>query len=273
MSEAAEAATPPTGSAWQPFTFGGVAAFSKGRLTRVLLVELLATVVVGLSLVWFLHGAYGAVIMQAIQEMPETAKIDHGHLVGIDTAIIAESKFLAIAVTPEPGSKIGQSADLQAQFRQDNFRVCSVLRPDWGLEFGYAPDASVMLGQSILEPWWGAWHPVIYVAAGLIVIVLLFGIWALLAVFYTLPAKFIAWFTDRDLSWGGAWRMCSAAQVSGASVMVMATFLYGWGAIDLVGVLFFFVAHLLVDWVYVIGGAWKCPRGELPKPNQNPFTA
>jgi hypothetical protein len=272
MSEAAEAAPSP-GSAWQPFTFGGLAAFSRARLTRLLVVELIAAVVVGLSAVWFLHASYGPVILQAIQEMPDTARIDRGRLTGVGTDIIAESKFLAIAITPEANSQIGQSADLQVQFRHTNFRVCAVLRPNWGMEFDYVPGVSIDLGRSRLEPWWGAWHPVIYVTAGLLVILLLFGIWALLAVIYTLPAKFIAWFTDRDLSWGGAWRMCCAAHISGALVMIMATFLYNWRAIDLVGLLFFFVAHLVVDWVYVIGGAWACPKGNVLKPNQNPFTA
>lgn len=272
MSLAADGATP-SRAAWQPFTFGGLAAFARARLGRLLLVELLFAVLVSGSAVWFLRHACSPVILQAIQKMPETAKIADGHLAGIDATLIAETKFLSIAVTPESSGQIGQSADIQIQFRPTDFRVGSVFRPDWGWEFDYGPGAALNLSRSNLEPWWGAWHPILLAAAGLAVFALLFGIWAVLALIYTVPAKLIAWFADRQLSWAGAWRMSSAALLPGALLMGAATFLYGWQAVDLIGLACFFVAHMLTGWVYVAGGAWACPRLYPNVLKQNPFIA
>ena len=272
MSLAADGATP-SRAAWQPFTFGGLAAFSHARLGRLLLVELLFAMLVSGSAVCFLRRACSPVILQAIQKMPETAKMADGRLTGIDATLIAETKFLAIAVTPETSGQIGQSADIQIQFRATDFRVGSVFRPDWGWEFDYRPGAALNLSRSNLEPWWGAWHPILLAAAGLAILALLFGSWAVLALIYTVPAKIIAWFADRELSWTGAWRMNSAALLPGTLLMDAAIFLYAWQKVDLIGLAFFFAAHLPTSWVYVAGGAWACPR-LCPSPlKQNPFIA
>jgi hypothetical protein len=272
MSDAADGAAP-SRPAWQPFTFGGVAAFGQARLGRLLLAELLVAILISGSAVCFLRGAWAPVILQAIQKMPETAKITGGRLTGMDATLIAETKFLAIAVTPKPSGQIGQSADVQIQFRPSDFRVGSVFRPDWGWEFDYGPNIALDLGRSNLEPWWGAWHPVLLAGAGVAILAQLFGIWAVLAVFYTVPAKFIAWFADRELSWGGAWRLSSAALFPGALLMGAAIFLYDWQAVDLIGLAFIFVAHMLMGWVYVAGGAWACPRLLPNDLKQNPFVS
>ena len=217
MSDPADGATPSLAD-WQPFTFGGVAAFARAGLGRLLLAEFVCALLLGGSTVWFLHRAYSPVIAEAIQKMPETANIAAGRLEGFSETLIAESKFLAIAFTPEDSGPIGQSADFQVQFRQTDFRVGSVFRPDWGCEFDYGPGATLSLSRSILEPWWGAWHPILLAAAGLATIALLFGIWAGLALIYTAS---------------------------------------------------FFVAHLLMGWVYFVGGVCVRPRlyPEADKPN------
>jgi hypothetical protein len=271
MSEVADGATPPR-PAWQPFTFGGLAAFAGARLGRLLLAEFLAAIVVSGSVVYFLQRAYAPVIVQAIQKMPETGKISKGRLLGIDTTLISETKLLAIAVTPATSEQIGQSADVQIQFRPDDLRIGTVFRPDWGWEFVYGRGATLNLSRSNLEPWWGAWRPVLLAAAGVGTLVILFGMWAVLALIYTVPAKCVAWFGDRELSWGSAWRLSSAALLPGALLMGAATIFYGLQAVDLIGLVFFFVAHLLIDWVYIAGGAWACPRFCPNVLKQNPFT-
>jgi hypothetical protein len=270
MSEPADGATP-SRAAWQPFTFSGLAAFARGGLGRLALAELIFAALVSISVVSFLHHDYSPVVAQAIHEMPETAKITSGHLTGCDETLIADTKFLAIAVSPDLSGQIGQSADIQIQFRPDDFRIGTVFRPDWGFEFDYGPDTTIDLSRSSLEPWWGAWHPILLAAAGMAVLVSLFIMWALLAVIYTVPAKIIACFGDRELSWKGAWRLGSAAQLPGSFLMAAAIFLYGRQGLDLIGLGFSLVAHLLVDWIYLVGGVWLCPRLARVLPKQNPF--
>src|SRR5277367_4973108 len=133
VAEGAEA----TPTAWQPLTFGGVAAFAGARMGRLLAVELAAAIMAAACAVWFLHRAYCPVILQAIQKMPDTARVADGTLQGVPDALIAESKFLAIAATPKSGGAIGQDADLQLELRQNDFCAGSVFWPDWGLDFRY----------------------------------------------------------------------------------------------------------------------------------------
>ncbi len=256
MTVPADGSSPPT-AACQPLTFGGVAAFASARLGRLLLIGFLAASIFGGGLVWFLARDYCPVILQAIQKMPETARVADGKLHGIPDNLISESKLLAIAVTSESAAEIGQGADVQFQVRQKDFCVSSIFRQDWGLQFDYDPRIQrSILSRSAVEPWWSAWEPVLLAGAGVGAAVAIFVSWIVLAAIYSAPAKFAAWFADRDLSWTGAGRLCFAAMVPGALVMTFAVVLYGSQAIDLVKLSFFWLAHLVLGWVYVVGGVW-----------------
>jgi hypothetical protein len=272
MSQGADASSPPP-AAWQPLTFGGVAAFASARLGRLVLVGVLTAVIFGAGLVWFLQRDYSPVILQAIQKMPETARVAGGKLQGVPVRLISESKLLAVAVTSESAADIGQGADIQFQLRQTDFCIGSIFRPDWGLEFDYGAGASLKLSRATLEPWWGAWQPVFLTAAGLGAVMLVLVAWILLSAIYMAPAKFIAWFADRRLSWSGAWRLCFASMAPGALVLTFALVLYGWLMIDLLQLSFFYVAHLVMGWVYVAGGVCASPRLFPRAPEKNPFAA
>ena len=272
MSAAAESADGPP-AAWQPLTFGGVAAFSGARLGRLLAVELVAAMMLALSVVWILHRAYCPVILRAIQGMPETARVANGTLQGVPDTLIAESKFLAIAATPQPGRDIGQDADLQIQLRQKDVCAGSIFWPDWGLEYSYGPGTAFNLARSNLEPGWSAWQPVLLIGTGAAVVLVLVVFWAVLAAIYMAPAKFVAWFADRYLPWRGAWRLASAASLPGTLVVMGAVILYGWSVIDLVGLSFFGAVHVLIGWIYLVGASCKVTRIFPADSNRNPFTA
>ncbi len=203
--------------------------------------------------------------------MPETARAASGRLQGVPDTLISESGFSAIAVTPESAAEIGQGADVQFQLRQTDFCIGSIFRPDWGFVFDYGGGTRLNLSRSRLEPWWGAWQPVVLAGAGLGTVFLLFGTWTFLAVVYMAPAKFIAWFADRNLSWAGAMRLCFATMAPGTLVMTFAVILYGLRGVELVQFSFCWLAHLVTGWVYVIGGVCVSPR-LFPRPTQkNPF--
>jgi hypothetical protein len=267
-AEGAEA----TPTAWQPFTFGGVAAFAGARMGRLLAAELAAAIMAAVCVVWFLHRAYCPVILQAIQKMPDTARLARGALQGLPDTLIAESKFLAIAATPRSSVTIGQDADLQLEMRQNDFCAGSVFWPDWGLDLQYREDMAINLARSNLEPWWSAWQPVLLLAAGAATVLFLLLSWAVLASIYAAPAKFVAWYADRYLPWGGAWRLASAALLPGALILTAAIVLYGWSVIDLVGLSFFFAIHFIVGWVYMVGGACRATRLFPSDSKRNPFT-
>jgi hypothetical protein len=271
MSAAGAVAEGPP-AAWQPLTFGGVAAFAGARLGRLLAAELVTALILAVAVVWFFHRAYCPVILRAIQNMPETARVANGALQGVPDTLIAESRFLAIAVTPRPGREIGQDADLQIQIRQDDLCAGSIFWPDWGLNFNYGRGTSLNLARSNLEPWWSAWQPVLLIAAGALLVVFLLLAWAGLAAIYMAPVKFIAWFADRCLTWAGAWRLASAALLPGALVLLGAVILYGLSVIDLVGLSFFGAVHFIIGWVYFVGGSCKATRLFPAESKRNPFT-
>jgi len=270
-SNSASVREPP--AAWQPFTFGGVAAFADARLTRLLAAELAAAILLAVAAVWFLHRAYCPVILQFIQTMPDSARVDGGILKGVPQTLMAESQFLAMVAKPQSGEDIGQDADLQIQLRQSDVCAGSVFWPDWGWDWQYGPGASLNLARSNLEPWWSAWQPVLLAGAGVAVVLGLLLVWAVLATIYMVPAKFMAWVADRFLPWGGAWRLSSAALLPGALVMAGAMVLYGWSVIDLVGLSFFAAVHLMIGWVYLVGGSCKTTCLFPDEPKGNPFTA
>jgi hypothetical protein len=272
MNPAADGPPPPA-AAWQPLTFRGVAASAGARLTRLLLLELLAAVLVSVTIVWFLHRNYAPIVLQAIQNMPETARIAGGRLQGVPQTLISESKFLAIAVTPDLTASIGQGADLQIQLRPSDLCVGSVFQPDWGWQFNYGAATALDVSRTFLEPWWGAWQPVIWTGLILALIMLFMATWLALATVYAMPGMLIAWFADRELSWTGAWRLASAALMPGALLMILAVLSYAWHGIDLLGLSFFFVAHLIVGWVYLVAGTCARPRLSTEVSKRNPFVS
>jgi hypothetical protein len=272
MIPPADGSAPPP-AAWQPLTFGGVAAFAGARLGRLLVVQLLTAVFFSATLIWFLQRSYSPIILQAIQKMPESVRLAGGRLQGVPRTLISESRFLAIALTPESGGEIGQGADLQVQLRPTDFCLSSIFQPDWGWEFAYGADTTLDLSRTSLEPWWGAWQPVLWTGLGLALLLFLFVIWWVMATLYMAPAIFVAWFADRNLSWTGAWRLASAALLPGALLMALAIFSYACQAIDLLGLSFFFIAHLIIGWVYLVGGACASPRLFTGAAKQNPFSS
>ncbi len=265
----ADEAPPEPPRAWQPLTFRGAARFSRATPGRLFLVELVVAVAVSLSVVWFLQRNYAPVIAEAALKMPEGAKILDGRLVGVPETLLSETKLIAIAVTPDASTEIGQSADAQIQLRQTNFRAGSVFRPDWGWEFPYGA-RNIDLSRAALEPWWGAWHPVIFALCGVAVAVAVAMNWILLGLIYMAPARFLAWFADRHLTWAGAWKMSSACLMPGALLMLLAIVLYGVQAVDLIGLACFCAGHYVLGWIYIAAAIPSLERS-APPPAKNPF--
>ncbi len=231
--------------------------------------EVIVATLSALALVWFLQRCYAPVILEAVQQMPEGALLRDGVLTNVPETLLSETKLIAIAVTPDEETDIGQSADVQIQFRQSNFRVGSVFWPNWGLQFDYG-SGKTDVGRTTLEPVWGAWHPVIFAGCGVAMITWLAASWAALAFLYSVPAKIAAWFGDRKLSWTGAWKLSSASLMPGAVVIVAGIILYGREAVDLIGFGCFFAAHFVVGWVYVGGGVFFLDKTKTAAVN-NPF--
>jgi hypothetical protein len=260
--------------AWQPLTFGGVAAFAQTQWLRLFLVQLVVAILAAGSVVWFLGRCYSPVVAQFIQKLPAGACLTNGQLSGLSGVQIYETKFLSLAMTDDDQAVIDQSADVQVALRKDHIEVATLLSSALGrLEFNYNTNSTMDLSQAHLEPLWGAWQPVVLAAAGLGVVAGLLIIWAVLAVIYAPAAKLVAWFGNRQLTWGGAWRLTSASLLPGAILLTLGILLYGRQTVDLIGLGYFETVHFLVGWVYALSAPLFAPRVSLRQTERNPFTS
>jgi hypothetical protein len=262
---------PATLPPWQPITFGGVAAFSRGSLGRLLLVQFIVALFVAASVLCFLILAWFPAIQKAIARLPDKGAIRRGQLEwnSASPAWLTETPFLSIIVDAAGGSRSGQSADVQLELERNGFKICSL--------FGCAavpyPKAwTLALNRAEDDAWWGAWRPFLLVGVGVGVVIGLMASWLVLATLYTPPLRMITFYSDRQATWQGCWRIAGAAQLPGALLMTGATFLYGVNRLNLVGFLFAWLLHVVTGWIYMGIAPARLPRlAAAPRRRGNPF--
>jgi maltodextrin utilization protein YvdJ len=267
MSETSD----PAPAAWLPLTPRGVAAFARATPGRLLLVQLIAGLLVCGSIIALAGRNFSPVISEATRRLPDKATLENGELNGLKAEILANGTLLAIVANPWQTENFGQTADFQIDLGKTNLQISGLLG---SLVVSYPVNTSVTLDRSKAEPWWGAWRPMIVAGFGLSFLPLLFLCWMLLATLYFLPVKLWAFFADRHLSLGGAWRLSGAGLVPGALLMTAAIFLYGWQIIDLIRLGAFFILHLVVGWIYLALAPFALPKIAAAKAgSSNPFAS
>ncbi|MHB8519574.1 MAG: hypothetical protein ACYDH9_02340 [Limisphaerales bacterium] len=249
----------PPAPAWQPLTAGGVAAFAHASARRLLLAELGVAVIVSAGIVWFLATAWFPVITDAIEQLPDRGAIRQGRLdwSGASPVALAGNGFLSIVLDLDATGGLGPASDVQGAFGKTGLTLCSVFGC---LTVGYPVRWTISFSRAELGPWWGAWRPVILAAAGLLISLGLLLGWSLLALLYAAPVRLVAFFLDRDLGRGGAWRLASAALMPGALLLAAAVVLYGRHRLDLVGLIVLCGLHLVVGWMYLVLAPVRLPR-------------
>lgn len=258
--------------AGQPITFGGVAAFARTSWRRLFIVQavvlLAAVAAVGVLLFISLLPA----VDDAVQHLPDNAYILRGELAwpDLESVQLVDGHLLAVVVSPTGTHELGRSADIRVELRAKEFRFYSM--------FGYVAkpyptNVKIPLSRAEAEPWWGARRP-FFVGAVLVgTFVGLWLVWMTLGWIYLLVIKLLAFWGDRELTWGGAYRLAAAALLTPALVYCVALVGYGLGFLPLEGLLATFVLHTLLAWVYVAVSPFRLPRINAPGvlPLTNPF--
>jgi hypothetical protein len=258
-------------SAWQPLTPRGVAAFAQATLGRLLLVESISALLAAAAVVWFLAAAWFPTVRQAIRQLPQQGVIRQQHLISSRSSAtpLAASRLLAFVVNVEDRRPGSLPSDVIVKFHKNDFQICSLFGC---LVFAYPKEYSVGFNRPELEPWWGAWEPIILGMAVIAVVAALLLNWAILATLGFVVVRLIAFFKDRKLSWPGSWRLASAAFVPGTLLLIGAIVLYGLEMIDLIHFLLLLVLHFVVGWIYLIASPLTLRRSSgaaaLPA---NPF--
>jgi hypothetical protein len=257
-------------SAWQPLTPKGVAAFAGASLGRLLGVQFLVALLAAGTAVWFLHSAWFPVVTRAIGQMPDQGEIRAGKLDwrGESPRLLAESRFLALAVDLRHEGHARSPAHLEVEFGRNDFNVFSL--------FGFVARAYprnyvLAFNRTDLGPWWGAWAPVFLAfTAGLVLGGLMLS-WAILATAYCLPAWLVALYANRQLDMPGSWRLAGAALMPGALLLTLAILAYGLRAFDVVHLASAAALHFAVSWVYVALSPFHLPRHPAAAGTTNPF--
>jgi hypothetical protein len=258
--------------AWQPFTPRGVAAFGFATTARVLLVQCVVTALVVIALIWSVRAAWTPVIGEAIQSLPETGHIRRGELIfsGASPQRLAENSQLALIVDLDGTREAGQVADIEIAFEKKRVVLRGPIGAWWR---DYGSSYQFSFNRPELTPWWDAHRWAILALLALAVIVSLFVMWWSLALVYVPLVKFIAFFADRAVTWGGAWRLSAAALLPGACLVALAFLLYGFGVIALFQFGLLYALHIVAGLVFVITSPFFLPKISTLPDLKNPFSA
>jgi hypothetical protein len=261
----------PWQSAWQPLTPRGIAAFARAPTTRLLIAQLLVASVAAGIITWFVQTAWCPMVTEAIAQLPEQSEVRGGQLDwhGAAYQVLAENRFLALAVDLQHAGQARSPAQVQVEFGKADIQIRSLFgftrMPYWR---GWI----VPCNRLELTPWWGAWRPPLLALLVLGVIVTLVLTWTLFASIYFLPAWLLGFFANRDLSLIGSWRLSGAALMPGALLMSAAIFLYRLGLLEVVGLSIAAVGHIVMGWWYILSSVLSVPRHPaVTSDNGNPF--
>src|SRR5262245_42528103 len=116
-------------SAWQPFTFRGVAAFAQAALGRLLAAQLVVALVSGGVLAVCFHFGWNPSIRAAISDLPAEGEIDHGelHWRAPVPMRLGTGTLLTFVIDPEDSGELGQTSDVEVVFLRNEVRIRSSL--------------------------------------------------------------------------------------------------------------------------------------------------
>ena len=249
-------------TAWQPFTFGGVAAFARAAFVRLLLASALVAALVGWTVERVIRLAWVPAIETAVRNLPPTGEIRAGGLVWPTNAVatLANTRFLTLAVNPNVAPLPGSTADVTIEFTASELCLHSLFGY-WA--WSYPRGQIIALNQPTVEPMWAAWRPYVRLAVlggtlgGLLLA------WALLGLIAAPCLRAYVWILHRQASLGACWRLAVAAFLPGGVLVAAALFFYATHAFVLTDVVITFALAHLLDLILMLGAPWCLPR-ELP---------
>jgi hypothetical protein len=256
--------------AWQPFTPRGIAAFAGATFGRLFIVQVVVALLAAGAAVWFLSAVWFPAAEEAIRNVSGDGAVRAGHLdiTGQTTERLVTNRFLTFAIDTQSEKGHAYSADVFVVLRSGYYEVCSL----FGCRTSRYPVQSTAFNRLELEARCGAWKPFLLGIAALGVIFGLLFSWGLLATIYFLFVRTFAFFADRNVTFGGSWRLCGAALLAGAVLLIAAIVGYGFGVVDVVRLLLIAVLHVVVPWVLIVFATRALPRVSAKAP-KNPFAS
>jgi len=265
--------TPPR-PAWQPFTFGSVAAFARATGGRTLAVAVAFAILDALLVFGAFELGWLPVLDAAVEALPESGEIraQELHWNREDATVLAGSRLLQLVVDGNATGAFGHEADLRLELRRSDFRLCGAFgcwtRP-------YPAGWIVALNRPELVPLWGAWRPFVLWGVFLGTAVALLASWIGLATAGAIPLRLAAFYADREVTLMGCWRLLVAALLPGGLLLGTAVFFYGLRGLSTIELLAYFLLHFVIGAVYASGALRRLPEVVVTAtvPPINPFRA
>ena len=142
MDEARQSA-----GAWQPLTFGGVAAYGTAWVGPLLLTTILVAALAGGTVAFVLKQTWAPVFAAAIQNLPPGTRLQGGRLNAAGPARLAENPFLALGLDPSGGALPPATADFELLLTRDDWRVRSLFGT---VAIPYPPQRALALDRAML---------------------------------------------------------------------------------------------------------------------------
>lgn len=240
---------PESPSAWQPLTPSGVARFATTSFDRLWYFQVgVALLSAGIA-VWFLQTVFFSTLRDSIQSLPDEGNLVLGELqIPIRSIVpMAENPWLAFSLDLDQSIVSSPRRDLELRWSRTALQLCTqfgqrqIPYPLWNAPFNRVE----------LTAGWDAWRPFVWALVALATFAGLMVTWVCLSTFYCAVPKIFAYFADRQLTFGGAWKMCAAGLLSGALLADAGMILFALGWIDLNRFLAVFTLHFLVPCVYI----------------------
>ncbi|HMJ89609.1 MAG TPA: hypothetical protein VK530_07315 [Candidatus Acidoferrum sp.] len=226
---------------------------------------------VSAACLWFVTSQWFPVIADAIQSLPGQSVIQNSRLnTGTNAPrLLAGNRRLEISLDPRKEGGVSGAADVRVILTVRSLQFCGVLGcAVLEYEHGYV----ITLSRSALAPRWDAWREPVAILFSIALILQLLVNWWLLGTIVTPIVKLIAFLTDREVTWGGSWRVGNAALLPGAFIVVLGVVLYGLNAIDLFQFALFYALHLVCDIAFVCTSPFFLPKIGAADRLKNPFS-
>lgn len=255
---------PDPATAWQPFTWGGVAAFARPAPVMWLAWVVGVALLVGVAAERFVTSAWLPVVDAAVARLPATSHLAQGRLHWPSNTVVelGRTPFLLLRVnlpsTPVPG----QTADVEVEASAGELTIGSLF--GYGI-VPYPATLELDLGRGTVEPLWATWRPYARAAVCGGVVLGVWLSWFGLAFLATPFLRLLAAILRRDVTWTGCWRLAVMALLPGALIVAAGLGLYTSGGFRLVDFVVAFLLGHLFDVLLLAGATWGLPR-RVPVP-------
>ncbi|MBE7501067.1 MAG: hypothetical protein HS113_12305 [Verrucomicrobiales bacterium] len=254
--------SPPGGSegtAWQPFTFGGVAAFATAGALRAWGVVILTAMLLGLAADRYFVAAWFPALDLALERLPASGEIRDGRLLwpSPQAVELANNGFVRLLVNPNFGPVAGQSADVTFECTADTLTAQSLFGY-WVMPYPYR--LHLALNQPTLQPLWAAWRPHFRLGLPTAFVVAMILAWAGWALVLAPLARALALLLRREVPLRGCWKAAFATFAPFALATALGLVLYAGRGFRLPDLLVTWALAHLYSLILLFGAIPCLPR-------------